>query len=99
MLAGGCRTHPRKVVGQETPAEKGGVDAVGVVALAYDIKMIPQMAMGVPRAWIPTGGLLQDYIRPSFTTPLVQDRHCREACEQKGVNRGLWNGDEGEISS
>jgi len=35
------------VGGQETLAEKGGVDAVGVVAFAYDIYTAPSKNNGV----------------------------------------------------
>ena len=46
----GRRTHPGKVGGQETLAEKGGVDAVGVVEFAYDIYTAPRKNNGVLRS-------------------------------------------------
>jgi hypothetical protein len=44
------RTHPGKVGGQETLAEKGSVDAVGVVEFAYDIYTTPRKNNGVLRS-------------------------------------------------
>jgi hypothetical protein len=44
------RAHARKVGGQEALAEKGGVDAVSVVAFAYDTYTNPSKNNGVLRA-------------------------------------------------
>ena len=46
------RAHARKVGGQEALAEKGGVDAVSVVAFAYDTYTNPSKNNGVLRATI-----------------------------------------------
>jgi hypothetical protein len=46
------------VGGQEALAEKGGVDAVGVVAFAYDIYTIPRKNNGVLGATLTNNGVL-----------------------------------------
>ena len=62
-----CRTHAGKVGGKEALAEKGGVDAVRVVAFAYDTYTNPSKNNGAAARVVNPGGASSSHA-PNFSS-------------------------------